>query len=316
MNWREPWVESKLHQTTMFATAACLGLLLVSPTWIASGGRWYAAVASVKQMQAQEQMTALLRSQTEHLQKSKTPAEFKRMDAQTLMALASNSALQFLRSSQDVHAPTPHLNALQVQRMSLRFDVQGSWADWLSWLDQWPTAAPGVTLSSLTLKTNSQGGLIVQMGAVVAQRGRQDDAMTSMSSDAQVEEVTGDPFDVQRWGQVKRHHAQSHPSYTQQVAPELLRVQEPLERYAREQLRYVGQISFGANVHALIRVHEPVGTKFSEVHRVRVGSHVGQNLGRVSRIDVDHLMLNEVKLASSGEWQRQEVRLPLQERMP
>lgn len=316
MNWREPWGESTAYQTLTFALAACLGMLFVAPWWMACGARWDSVAALESQILAQQQMAASLRSQTAQLQRSMPTTELASVDAQTLIDLASSNALQFSRSSQDAQTLTPHLNVMHLQLLPMRFELQGPWAGWLSWLEQWSTAAPGVTLSSLTLKANPHGGLTVHMLAVAVQRIGQDISKISAPVDVASKQMVSDPFDAQRWADAKKHHAQKHPSYVQQVAPELLRVQEPLERFAREHLQYVGQISAGSEVEALIRVLDPAGSKFGEVHRVRVGAHAGQSFGRVSVIGPEHLMLDELLLARNGEWMRQAVRMPLQERLP
>lgn len=316
MTGREPWNKPQAHQMAMFVLAGCLGLLLVSPGWMGCWARWDALFVLGNKMQTQQLMTASLRSQTEQIQQSLPTSDLTSVNAPALMALALPSTLEFSRANEEAHVATPQMEPLHVQLLPMRFDVQGSWTAWLGWLDKWHTAAPGVTLSSLTLKVKPQGGLDVQMLAVSPQRMKSDIAKQRAPVRGVPEQVAGDLFDVQRWGHAKLEYVQAHPSYAQQVAPELLRVQEPLERHVREHLHYVGHISFGADVEALIRVHDSPGSKFAEVHRVRVGSHAGQNFGRVSRIDVDHLMLDELMLASSGEWRRQEVRMPLQERMP
>jgi len=317
MSWREPWRKPKPHQAAMCTVAASLGLLLVSPWWIGVWSRWDELVVLENQMQTQKQMTVSLHSQTEQLQRSMPNADFRRVDAQSLMVLAPANALKFSRSHQEAQVVSPHLHALHVQLMPMRFDLEGTWVGWLAWLKQWPAAAPGVTLSSLTLKSNTQGdGLTMQLVAVAAQRVEQRGTKGPISIDATHTQTEGVLFDVQHWEQAKHRQAQAHVSYAQQVAPELLRGQEPLERYAREHLHYVGQISSGVEVQALIRVHDPAGPKFAQVHRVRLGSHAGQNFGRVSAISAEYLLLDELLLASSGEWHRQEVRMPLQERLP
>lgn len=316
MNWREPWEASKLHQTATFALAGSLGLLLLSPAWITCWNRWHALVVLEDKMRDQQQMTRSLTSQAEQFERTMPTSSFTRINPQTLMAFASLSALQFSRANQDTQAPTQHLTARKAHLVPMHFDLQGSWSGWFSWLAQWPRAAPGVTLSSLTMKANPQGGLDVQMMALAAQINDVGVAKQATPLKSVMEEPMGDLLDARRWEQMKNHHMQAHPSYAKQVAPELLRVQEPLERYAREHLQYVGQISSVGDVQGLIRIHAPAGAKFSEIHRVRVGSHAGQNFGRVSRIDVDHLVIDELMRDPSGAWQRQKARLPLQEGPP
>jgi Tfp pilus assembly protein PilP len=320
MNGHQPWLASKAHQVAMSALACGLGMLLVSPIGFAYWHRWDALLVLESKVLRQQEMIASLHSDTARLQQSMTPLELPVIDAQALIALAPPSDLQFLRSGQEMQSANPHLQPLRIQLLPIRFELQGSWADWLKWLERWPVAAPGVTLSSLTLTSSPQHALAVQMQVMVAQRMDASPLKGASLMASPPRDTTGDPFDAKRWGQTKHQHAQSHPSYAAQVVPELMRTQEPLERFAREHLHYVGHISAGADLQALIRVHDSVsatsGAKFAEVHRVRVGSHVGANFGRVSAISPEHLMLDELVLAANGEWQRQEVRMPLQERQP
>ena len=320
MNWREPWRESKAHQSAMFALATCLGSLFCSPALWVCWDRWSEMIAVEEKILNQQEMAASLRRQTTQLQRSMTAPVLPVIDVQTLIALAPPSDLQFSRSSQEAPGVPPHLQTLHIQLLPIRFELHGSWAGWLQWLERWPTAAPGVTLSSLMLKSSAQSELAVQMAVVAAQRIEVNVAKDPKRVDANVLQAGGDPFDSQRWVQTKHQHAQVHPSYAQHVAPELLRAKEPLERFEREYLHYIGHISSGADLQALIRVHDPVrsahGAVFAEVHRVRVGSHVGQNFGRVSIISPEKLVLDELTLTAGGQWQRQEVRMPLQERQP
>jgi type IV pilus assembly protein PilP len=104
------------------------------------------------------------------------------------------------------------------------------------------------------------------------------------------------------------------------VAPELLRPRDLLETFPRERLQYVGQIASGSETEALVKVLPSVGgkkdTPMVSVHRVRVGSHLGQDFGKVLAVQPDHLLVQELALSQTGEWQTREVRLPLLEAAP
>jgi type IV pilus assembly protein PilP len=52
------------------------------------------------------------------------------------------------------------------------------------------------------------------------------------------------------------------------------------------------------------------------VHRVRVGSHLGQDFGKVLAVQSDQLLVQELTLTPTGEWQTREVRLPLKQAAP
>ena len=124
-----------------------------------------------------------------------------------------------------------------------------------------------------------------------------------------------DPFSATGWAQAQRAHATQHPSYSRLVAPELLRLREPLENFAHERLQYVGQIALGAKVEALVKVLPSAASKkevaMMDVHRVRVGHHLGQNFGKVLAVEPDQLVVQELAVTPMGEWQPRELRLPL-----
>ena len=52
------------------------------------------------------------------------------------------------------------------------------------------------------------------------------------------------------------------------------------------------------------------------VHRVRVGGHLGQDFGRVLAISTEQLLVQELVLAPTGEWQSRQINLPLKETSP
>jgi type IV pilus assembly protein PilP len=52
------------------------------------------------------------------------------------------------------------------------------------------------------------------------------------------------------------------------------------------------------------------------VHRVPVGSYLGQDFGKVLAVEPDQLVVQELALTPTGEWQTREVRLPLQLAVP
>ena len=52
------------------------------------------------------------------------------------------------------------------------------------------------------------------------------------------------------------------------------------------------------------------------VYRVRFGQRLGRDFGKVMAVQSDQLLLQELAVTASGEWQTREVRLPLQEAAP
>jgi type IV pilus assembly protein PilP len=132
--------------------------------------------------------------------------------------------------------------------------------------------------------------------------------------------AAADPFNAQGWTTSQRAHAEQHPSYTRLVLPELLRPRDALEAFPRERLQYVGHMASGAALEALVKVLPPNGAKKDEqmtsVYRVRLGQRLGQDFGKVMGVQPDQLLVQELALAPTGEWQTRELRLPLQEAAP
>ncbi len=82
----------------------------------------------------------------------------------------------------------------------------------------------------------------------------------------------------------------------------------------------MGQIGSGAALEALVKVlpanSDQKDTSMFSVHRVRVGSHLGQDFGKVLAVQSDQLLVQELTLTPTGEWQTREVRLPLKQAAP
>jgi type IV pilus assembly protein PilP len=91
------------------------------------------------------------------------------------------------------------------------------------------------------------------------------------------------------------------------IAPDLSRRKEELERYALDSLRMVGTLAqVGAN-WALVLSPEGV------LHKVRVGNYIGQNHGRVIRIDDDQIQITEVVNEGGAEWRERQVSVALKQ---
>jgi type IV pilus assembly protein PilP len=174
-------------------------------------------------------------------------------------------------------------------------------------------------VSSLELKADPRGGISAQVLAVAPQSTAAESAF-ELSSVNLEDAASTDPFNAQAWTNAQRAHAEQHPSYTRLVAPELLRPRDLLETFSRDRLQYVGQIASKGEVEALVKVLPPSGAKkempMMNVHRVRVGQHLGQDFGKVLAIEPNQLVVQELALNPSGEWHIREVRLPLHEATP
>ena len=88
--------------------------------------------------------------------------------------------------------------------------------------------------------------------------------------------------------------------------PDLRRSREPLEAYPLASLRLIGSLRRNHDAIALIEADR-------RVHPVRVGSHLGQDFGKVVAIGERAIDIDELVSDSSGRWMQRRVQLTLQE---
>ena len=324
LDWRQPWAWHRNAQQVLFACAGVVGALLLSPWVLSSWQTWDEANQAHAKRLAQQQATQELRVQTVQLLQASAQTPIKFAGPQVLTQLAQQHGLHFAQLGSDKPQSSASLDALHIQQLPVHLNVQGSWDGWLKWLAQWPSAAPGVTMTSLELKADPRGGISAQVLAMTPQSNETDASFELAGVDSQAvaskSATATDPFSSQSWASAQRTHAAQHPSYTRLVAPELLRPRDVLETFARERLQYVGHMASGADVDALIKVLPPAGAakdaQMMSVYRVRVGSRLGQNFGKVVAVHPDVLLVQELAVMPTGEWQTRDVRLPLLEAMP
>lgn len=92
------------------------------------------------------------------------------------------------------------------------------------------------------------------------------------------------------------------------ILPNLSRPKEPMEAYPLESVKYVGHLSKGKLIYALLK------TPDSGVQQVKLGNFVGQNYGMVTRITDSEVVLKEIVQDDlSGDWVERETSLTLQE---
>jgi len=91
------------------------------------------------------------------------------------------------------------------------------------------------------------------------------------------------------------------------LAGELKRRKEPLEAYPLDSMSMVGSVDKQGRPFALLRVD-------GLLYQVKVGDYMGQNYGRVLRINETELVLREVVQDAAGEWIERNSTLQLLER--
>lgn len=112
-----------------------------------------------------------------------------------------------------------------------------------------------------------------------------------------------EPFSPQKLSVALRIEARQPNSL---LAGELNRRREPLEAFPLDSMSMVGSVERGGRPFALLRVNELL-------YQVKVGDHLGQNYGRVTRIDETGVVLREIVQDAAGEWIERSANLQLQE---
>lgn len=124
---------------------------------------------------------------------------------------------------------------------------------------------------------------------------------------AYTESAAADPFSADRLTQALRRESGVSGSGAALIAPELSRRKEPLEAYPLDTMAMVGSLDRGGERVALVRVDKLL-------YQVRVGNHLGQNYGKVTRISAGGVELREIVQDAAGEWIERNAELQLQEK--
>ena len=91
------------------------------------------------------------------------------------------------------------------------------------------------------------------------------------------------------------------------VAPELARRKEALESFPLDSMTLVGNMVRAGQSVALVKVN-------NLLYQVKQGDHLGQNFGRVIKINETEVALREIVQDAVGEWIERTASLQLQER--
>jgi type IV pilus assembly protein PilP len=116
-----------------------------------------------------------------------------------------------------------------------------------------------------------------------------------------------EPFSNQKLTKALRRESTQASANGALIAPELARRKEELERFPLDGMTLVGTLSKSGQPVALVKVE-------NMLYQVRVGSYLGQNYGRVSKITETEVTLREVVQDAIGEWIERKAALQLQER--
>lgn len=112
-----------------------------------------------------------------------------------------------------------------------------------------------------------------------------------------------DPFSPQKLSVALKQEARQPNSL---LSGELNRRKEPLEAYPLDSMTMVGSVTKEGRPFALLKVNQLL-------YQVKVGDHLGQNYGRITRIDETEVTLREIVQDAAGEWIERSASLQLQE---
>lgn len=90
------------------------------------------------------------------------------------------------------------------------------------------------------------------------------------------------------------------------IRPDLDRRREALEAYPLDTMVMVGTLAKPGLTYALLQVDKAI-------YQVKLGNYIGQNLGMVTKITENEVMLKEVVQDAAGDWVEREAKLELQE---
>ncbi len=118
-----------------------------------------------------------------------------------------------------------------------------------------------------------------------------------------------DPFSREKLtSALKRDSVQAASTTSALIAQELARRKEVLESFPLDTMAMVGSLIQEGQPAALVRVDKLL-------YQVRLGSHMGTNYGRVTKITETEVTLREVVQDAVGEWIERPATLQLQERV-
>ena len=116
-----------------------------------------------------------------------------------------------------------------------------------------------------------------------------------------------EPFSKEKLTQALKRESSQATANGALVAPELARRKEALEAFPLDVMAMVGSFTKQGQPVALVKVD-------NLLYQVRPGNYLGQNYGRVVKIDETEVTLREIVQDAVGEWIERPATLQLQER--
>ncbi len=113
-----------------------------------------------------------------------------------------------------------------------------------------------------------------------------------------------EPFSQQKLTVALKQEARQPNSL---LSAQLNRRKEPLEAFPLDSMSMVGSVNKQGQPFALLRVD-------ALLYQVKVGDYLGQNYGRITKIDETEIAMREIVQDAAGEWIERPATLQLQER--
>lgn len=118
---------------------------------------------------------------------------------------------------------------------------------------------------------------------------------------------TVEPFSKEKLTQALKRDSSQVAANGALVAPELARRKEAMESFPLDSMSLVGSMVRAGQTVALVKVN-------NLLYQVRQGDYLGQNFGRVTKINETEVALREIVQDAVGEWIERTASLQLQER--
>jgi len=115
------------------------------------------------------------------------------------------------------------------------------------------------------------------------------------------------PFSKEKLTQALKRDGVQAVANAALVAPELARRKQALEAFPLDAMALVGSMVRAGQPVALVKVN-------NLLYQVRPGDYLGQNFGRVTKINETEVALREIVQDAVGEWIERTASLQLQER--
>ena len=115
-----------------------------------------------------------------------------------------------------------------------------------------------------------------------------------------------EPFNSVKLTQALRRESTQTASNAALIAPEMARRKEPLEAYPLDVMVMVGSLDKKGMPTALLKVD-------NLLYQVRLGNYLGQNYGKIIRINESSIQLREIVQDATGDWIERAATLDLQE---